>query len=43
MLAGFEPATLVLVFAVVGLGGVVKGAAGFGYDMTGTTMPVSSA
>jgi len=35
MLAGFEPATLVLVFAVVCLGGVVKGAAGFGYDVTG--------
>lgn len=36
MLAGFEPATLALIFAVVCLGGVVKGAAGFGYDVTGT-------
>ncbi|MDZ7689546.1 MAG: sulfite exporter TauE/SafE family protein [Halobacteriales archaeon] len=36
MLAGFETTTLALVFAVVCLGGVVKGAAGFGYDVTGT-------
>lgn len=36
MLAGFEPATLALIFGVVCVGGVVKGAAGFGYDVTGT-------
>jgi uncharacterized membrane protein YfcA len=36
MFAGFETTTLALIFAVVCLGGVVKGAAGFGYDVTGT-------
>ena len=36
MFAGFEATTLLLIFAVTCLGGVVKGAAGFGYDVTGT-------
>ena len=36
MLAGFETTTLALIFAVVCAGGIVKGAAGFGYDITGT-------
>jgi uncharacterized membrane protein YfcA len=36
MLAGFETTTLALIFAIVCLGGVVKGTAGFGYDVTGT-------
>ena len=36
MLAGYGATTLALVFTVVCVGGVVKGAAGFGYDVTGT-------